>query len=210
MQIDFGPTTDNVTGNWNFFTNPKSTISNAIDFNTGLGTGVTLSLAATGWYTSTGEGFATTSWVQSGASDDCIFSAGSGTFTFGGLNPGAQYSLQWVASTADDFYSTSGSYSANGVYADRNYNNTQTDISSWNPYTAKVNKDWLIWDSVTADQNGTISFVTTTTGFGNGAFANAAQLSENAAPVPEPGTWVAAALLIGGAGVMGSRRRQRA
>jgi hypothetical protein len=93
-------------------------------------------------------------------------------------------------------------YQANGQNASHNQNNTLTDIALWNPKTAQSNKDWMVWDSVTADGTGKITVTVTDGGFGSMSLANAARLTS----VPEPSTYVM--IGAGALGLLATRRRR--
>jgi hypothetical protein len=204
LEFDFGNAATLPSGNWNILTTSSGPATNAIDFVTGLGTGVSLTPSIPGWSGSTvlGDGFATTGWVASEASGDCFFGYGNGSFVFGGLTPGANYSLEWVASTTDFMTWAGSGYQANGQNASHNQNNTLTDIALWNPKTAQSNKDWMVWDSVTADGTGKITVTVTDGGFGSMSLANAARLTS----VPEPSTYVM--IGAGALGLLATRRRR--
>lgn len=157
LQVDFGQAA-NSSGNWNHVTQ-ATTVSNLVDFQTGSTTAASITVSAgPTFYGMYGDGFVSTGWVADTASGDNMGSYSTITVTLSGLGAGQAYQLEIVSSSVPGGGSYGyGTFLANEAYASRNHNNTLTNISyPWNESTARNNKDWLVWDSISANGSGQI------------------------------------------------------
>ena len=218
IQLDYADVTDfdaipDPGGNWNSLsgTSANTTVSNLIDFNTGLATGI--SVTGNGW---TGGTFASDNfgdfspqkdWVAPLAAQDAVFTEidGAGTITFSGLTK-SLYSVEVVA--ADDAFNPISDIQVNANFADRNFENIMgvngddfdQTVDGFTP------ANWLIWDNVTPAGGGDITITIMDTN-SVGSNVNAVRV---AAVIPEPETYLMfATILIGAAAFLINRNHKQ-
>ena len=202
IQLDIGTGATAPGGNWN--TVVTGTTSNLIDFNTGLATPISVTIAGATQQANTG--FAgTKDWVEQSVTADGTFNSNAAvpqTVTFGGLTETA-YNVEVVSSFGSNF---NGAYDVQleSTFADRNFNNTPgVDGDDFLASTdGRIPENWLIWDEV-APSSGQL----TVSGFGGGnrTFINAVRL----AAIPEPGTYLMFATVLFGAIFLTIRNRKK-
>ena len=203
IRVDFGDKFDPTADVWNVIQAENATDLDLNDFNTGLGTGVSVTTAS--WSDEQFDSDLWTAgdklWMDDGAGDDAFTDgSGSATITFDNLL-GVLYRVA-VVSSLDA--SGSQDISIAGSFADMNVNGTiGVDGDNFNPRNDGRNPgNWLIWTEV-APVSGqiVIDFA-----FNSGdASVNAVRLLE----VPEPATGLIAALGAGALVASYRRRRRR-
>lgn len=233
--IDFNNYLPAPTGNWNITTpldpgdgsylglSGGGSATNLIDYNTGLGTGVSIRKTTGAFNTTTGTlwGSNTVDWVQANAAKDGLVvakTAGVLTFEIAGLTPGTNYNVELV-SGLNMYIDRTPTYKIDGALASRSYNgvtnttgpvnSASTSLTYWNMLMAYNSDDWLIWDAVSTG-DGTIDFTAEITTAGNAFYFSAMKIEAASAAVPEP-SQIAAMLLTGIAvgGFLFIRRRKK-
>ncbi|AQQ72443.1 hypothetical protein SMSP2_02828 [Limihaloglobus sulfuriphilus] len=154
-------------------------------------------------------------WISTLAVSKCIAGQPGGGGSFGpvimrfqGLDFDQEYSVEIAAARDHSFIAdirVGGTFRTTSIgtvfehtvddsdTADRNRFNTITDkesLSAWNYQTALQNDDWLVWDSVSPNEDGELLISSFTED--SYVFVNAIRLT----PVPEPATFVV--FFIGG------------
>lgn len=185
VRLDFhsnGPVT---AGNWNEieWSARHSVTSGLKDYNTGLAT--TVSTVGSNWgsFSHNETWTPPVDWVETNSAVDGFAGAGASSQTFSGLDSQKQYRVELVSAESGYRFC---SFTINGVYADKNFDNTLSGNVSqnWDMKAARTNQDWMIWSSLTPDANGNLVISLTTTG--NWGVMNAVRIAE----VPEPATMV--------------------
>ena len=192
--------------------------ANLIDFPTKANTGVGVTWA--GWKgTNYGNNAfsATTNWVLRDITGAMLYrnyptaDATPGTVTFTGLTAGNSYQVEVVMAGfvgGGDWNVTIGGVNANTTF---DANDTALTRASWNaPGNGTADTDWLIWSAATATLGTiTINFADATGAPVDGLAAIRITGDIAAAEaVPEPSTFVLAALGLVGLGLVAWRRRK--
>ena len=200
VRVDFQNGGAVPAGNWNAieFSTYGTTTSGLKDYITGLAT--TVATVGASWSNfDWGEAWPTAvDWVENAAAIDGFADAGAATQTFSGLDSLKNYKVEVVS--AESGLPNKVTFTINGSYADKNYDNTMTGNVSqnWDMIAARANQDWMIWSSIAPNANGEL-VISQTTG-GDWGVLNAVRISE----VPEPAT-----MCLLGLGALGLLRKRK-
>jgi hypothetical protein len=204
--VDFESAATTPTGNWNEIASP-GTVSNLIDFDTGLATSVGLTLSggvsdssSTGQW---GSRTASPSWSVADALSDRFFvtEGGTGTLTITGLTPGMLYDIEIASSYGGA--GTSGN--DDGVYELTDANGLVEGFNAFTSGSPGGVEGWLGWYDAEANGSGELSFALSAPAGANPRIAlNAMQITA----IPEPGTLALIGIALGAAGLVGFRRRR--
>ncbi|MEM0896970.1 MAG: PEP-CTERM sorting domain-containing protein [Verrucomicrobiota bacterium] len=230
VQVDFNDNGDSISappvagdpgGNWNVIPLVNSgSVANLTDFQTGGGSGVSMTLTNFSQSDSPPNGdsvfgWTSTAWVDIEAGADGVqvvedlSTPGPPSIVFGGLNPGSLYRVEVVAvvpfgQSIDQF--DGSSFEVNGSAATRNSNpGFPFDSTDWNLQLATFFQAWMIWDDVVPSSGEiTVDLIPSGAGiFEDVTIINAIRLEEFA--IPEP----SASILLLFGGLMGLSRRIR-
>lgn len=199
LRMDLSTFLSTTPGNWNNISNLTGVTSNLIDFNTGNGTGVSLT-GSVNWQNFFGDdagAFPNQDWLIQPATVD---GAGlqtnlSGTFTLSGL-PDGIYTVEVVSARTTFGYLNT--FTVNGELADRTFLGTPV-VTPWNSTTDGLEPgNWLIWDNVVPDDGEIV--IQDVAGPGTLGILNAMRVVQ----IPAPGT--AVVLVVTGL-ACGRRRR---
>ena len=212
IRIDLGGRNGQTGGNWNDISSLTGLTPNLIDFNTGLGTGVSMSGAGSPWRDFFGDTNSTLPnqfWFTQPAARDGVGLQDNqtGVFTLAGLTDASLYQVEVISvrTRGGQSFNYHNTITVEDDLADRTYRGTavKTPWVSTHDGLAVHGLDvgnWLIWDNV-APVGGTIRIANTAAGDTNGII-NAIRILE----VPEP---TSLALLGLGALAMTAGRRRR-
>jgi hypothetical protein len=201
IRIDLGTNAGTTAGNWNNISNVAGLTSDLIDFDSGLGTGVSIDGTGSPWSNFVGDdlgAFPNQDWLIQPATRD---GAGlqrdlTGRYTIAGLT-GPAYRIEVVsARTSFNYLNT---FTVDGSLADRTFLGTAV-VTPWNATTDGLAAgNWLIWDNVVPTA-GTINLMDVA-GPGTLGILNAVRILE----VPEPTTGLMM-LLVTALGLKVTRR----
>ncbi len=140
-------------------------------------------------YSSVGVGAAANPLAEVASTTQSVANPTAGKVTFSFLNPIsftlAPSTSYWLVASA---VTGSGTWVANGAFSDSSAQNS----SGWSLIGARSSvSSGSVWADNSFAEQGSLS------------------IDATAAPIPEPGTWAAMAILAGGAAFAGWRRRQQ-
>lgn len=212
IRIDLSNSVSTTAGNWNNISALTGLTSNLIDFNSGLGTGVSIDGTGSPWsdfFGDEGGTFPNRDWlIQPATVDGAGLQNGqTGSFAIAGLS-GSSYQVEVVS--ARPTFGYLNSITVNGVTANRTYLGTPV-VTPWDSTADGLTPgNWLIWDNV-APVSGVIT-ITDAADNGTLAMLNALRISVPTAAVtaiPTVSEWgvVVLVLLLGAAAALFLRRR---
>jgi hypothetical protein len=223
IRIDLANYSAPPAGNWNTVMPPTSggNIANLIDFGSGLGTGVSLSITQNfsdpGWAGNPWTGPpAFRPWVDSNASNDYVYrvnATGEITFSGSGIDPSETYRLEALASRNTTAANRRGDYRVNGALSDSL--NSDGYHAHFDGYAGH---QVMTWRQVKPDAAGNIVFDMASHLTGDIAYLSAMRLTDDAPPQSvlldlgdtgrqTPGNWNNAYTTNGGGGTGGAGHR---
>lgn len=156
IYVDLGETAGTGGGNWNTLSPTNQSISNLIDWDTGLPTTISIGYSqpiggptdydakgtSGGWNHSTPG-----NWVNDNAVHDAMGNDNFAEITFGDVPKDTTYIIELVSFSRDPIDSEPQDITVQTLFADRDVLNTGANGDDWQSDTS-LNGNWLIWDDV--------------------------------------------------------------